>query len=66
MDINSKLNSLWIAYWKCASRFKGSKQKDNGFMKVCKEWSVNQYRIYLEGEEYFCCINKDMFRKETN
>lgn len=37
---------------------------DNGFMKVCKEWGVKRYRIYLEGEEYFCCIN--IFRKETN
>jgi len=39
---------------------------DDGFLKVWKEWGVKQYRIYLEGEEYFCCINKDMFRKETN
>lgn len=39
---------------------------DNGFMKVCKQWGVKRYRIYLEVEEYFCCINKDTFRKETN
>lgn len=26
MDINSKLNFLYIVYWKCAPRFKGSKK----------------------------------------
>lgn len=61
--INSKLNSLYIRY--ILLSLKGQ-INDNAIMKVCKEWSVKQYRIYLEGEEYFCCINKDIFRKDTN
>lgn len=63
MDIHSKLNLLYIGNVLLSLR---GQINDNGFMKVCKEWGVKRYRIYLEGEEYFCCINKDMFRKETN